>query len=56
MFNNSIVILIEDLHTGTAYKIAHRTFVNWKEAEAYATKLNNYYADNAIPKIASVID
>ena len=56
MFKNSLAILIEDLHAGVTYRIAQRVFANRKEAEAYASKLNEYYAENAIPKIASVID
>jgi hypothetical protein len=56
MFKNTIAILIEDLHSGTTYKIAQGTFASLKEADAYAAKLNDHYADHAIPKIASVID
>ncbi len=56
MFKNTIAILIEDLHAGTTYKTAHGAFANWKEAEAYVARLNDHYAENAIPKIASVID
>ncbi len=54
MFKNKIAILVEDLHANTKNVIAQGNFANYKEAESYAYKLNDYYSDNCIPKIAGV--
>ena len=55
MFKNKIAILVEDLHADTKNIIAQSNFPNYRYAENYAYKLNDYYSDNCIPKIASVI-
>ena len=54
MFKNKIAILVEDLHANTKNVIAQGNFANYQAAESYAYKLNDYYSDNCIPKIACV--
>jgi hypothetical protein len=54
MFRNTICIEIEDLHAGTKTLTGQGTFANYREAAARAEKLNDHYAEAAIPRIASV--
>ena len=56
MFKNSIAIRIEDLHTGETYNRSQGNFHNYAAAVQYCVKLNDYYVDNCIPRIASVVD
>lgn len=52
MYSNTVHIEIEDLHAGTVERGKSR-FINYNEAVEYSLKLNDYYAKNAIPRIAS---
>jgi hypothetical protein len=54
MYNNSIVIIIEDLHSGHRHATGQNNFPNYAAAVIQCLKLNDYYSDNCIPKIAEV--
>jgi hypothetical protein len=53
-YQNAIAILIEDLHTGEQKLHMVADHVNHAAAVAYCERLNDYYCDNCMPKIAGV--
>jgi hypothetical protein len=53
-YQNAIAILIEDLSSGEQKLHMVGEFVNHAAAVTYCERLNDYYCDNCIPKIAGV--
>ena len=53
-YQNAIAILIEDLPSGEHEFHMTGEFANHAAAVAYCERLNDYYCDNCIPKIAGV--
>lgn len=55
MFKNTIVIEVEDLHSNVI-DVKRGLFPNLKTAIEFCQKLNDYYAEHCIPRIACVKD
>ena len=53
-YQNAIAILIEDLPSGEHKFHMTGEFANHAAAVTYCERLNDYYCDNCIPKIAGV--